>query len=180
MTTETIVFMDMEHIKGIRFSNLFGNEEVQSLSILLSSVQANFLKKDQSHIATENKRWWMQNRDKVIVKSGIKGGNKDFIVACLAGMMQKGVLVMNRSISLSSIAKGYNSKGYSLNKNTIYACSFLKPEAGRDYVIEGRVYRLVRKQKRTIIRTNYDRFGESYKYPLPIDQPAEEPKLITL
>lgn len=180
MTTEVIVFMDLEHIKENRFSTLFGKENVRSVSIVLSPVQANFLKKDQSDIAVENKRWWMQNRDKVSVKSGIKGGNKEFIAACIAGMMQKGVWVMNRSILLSSIAKEYNSKGYEANENKVHACSLTKPEAKRDYVFEGGVYILVRKQKTTIIRTNYDRFGEPYRYPITIEQVIDEPRIITL
>lgn len=180
MTTETIVFMDMEHMKENRFSVLFGQENVRSVSIVLNSVQAKFLKTDPSDIAVENKQWWMQNPDKVIVRSEIKGGTKEFIAACIAGMVHKGVWVMNRSILLSSIAKEYHSKGYAANENKVYASSFLKPESGRGYVIEGGVYRLVRKQKTTIIRTNYDRYGEPYRYPITLDQVIDEPRIITL
>lgn len=180
MTTGTIVFMDMDHIKGIRFSELFGKEEVQALSIVLSPVQANFLNKDQSDITVENKQWCMDNKDKVIVKSGIKGGNKDFIVACLAGMLQKGVIVMNRSISLSSIVKEYHSRGYAENKNIIYACSLIQPEAGRDFIQAGLKYILVRKTRKTTFRTKYNSYGESYRYPLQFDQVLDEPKIITL
>jgi len=158
MTKKTIVFMDMEHLKLIKFSELF--KICPSMFVVLTRVQAAFLRKSQSETVAANNRWYQQNRDKILAISGVKVEGKDFIVSCLSQLEESNVIILNRSIPLSSIEKEYKSREYSPKGNEVVAYTYIKPDGGIDYI--------------------YNRSGDPYVYPITKQVMVDEPELISL